>query len=59
MSETDWEIFYQQKNHVDMCSEFKNKFLEIDRSAIPTKTIRVREYNNPWFINDIRKEIRK
>jgi hypothetical protein len=32
--------------------------LDIARQCIPTKTITVRDYDKPWFNNEIRKEIR-
>jgi hypothetical protein len=32
--------------------------LDIARQRIPTKTITVRDYDKPWFNNEIRKEIR-
>ena len=42
----------------DMVEEFTKLFLDIARQSIPTKTITVRDYDKPWFNNEIRKEIR-
>jgi hypothetical protein len=42
----------------DMDEEFTKLFLDIARQCIPTKTITVRDYDKPWFNNEIRKEIR-
>jgi hypothetical protein len=49
-----------QVRHVvdDMVKEFTKLFLDIARQCIPTKTITVRDYDKPWFNNEIRKEIR-
>ena len=41
----------------DMVEEFTKLFLDIARQSIPTKTITVRDYDKPWFNNEIRKEI--
>ena len=42
-----------------MCNEFTKTFLEIARDCIPTKEIIVRENDQPWFNNTLkRKEIR-
>jgi hypothetical protein len=42
----------------DMVEEFTKLFLDIARQTIPTKTITARDYDKPWFNNEIRKEIR-
>ena len=42
----------------DMVEEFTKLFLDIARKCIPTKTITVRDYDKPWFNNEIRKGIR-
>jgi hypothetical protein len=41
-----------------MVEEFTKLSLDIARQCIPTKTITVRDYDKPWFNNEIRKEIR-
>jgi hydroxylamine reductase (hybrid-cluster protein) len=41
-----------------LVEEFTKLFLDIARQSIPTKTITVRNYDKPWFNNEIRKEIR-
>ena len=41
-----------------MVEEFTKLFLDIARQCIPTKTITVRDYDKPWFNNEIRKDIR-
>jgi hypothetical protein len=41
-----------------MVEEFTQLFLDIARQSISTKTITVRDYDKPWFKNEIRKEIR-
>ena len=41
-----------------MCEEFSKMFLKISSACIPSKTILIREKDNPWFSNEIRKEIR-
>ena len=42
-----------------MCNEFTKTFLEIARDCIPTKEIIIRENDQPWFNNTLkRKEIR-
>jgi hypothetical protein len=42
----------------DMFEEFTKLFLDIARQCISTKTVTVRDYDKPWFNNEIRKEIR-
>jgi hypothetical protein len=42
----------------DMVEELTKLFLDIARQCIPTKPITVRDYDKPWFNNEIRKEIR-
>jgi hypothetical protein len=41
-----------------MVEEFTHLCLDIARKCISTKTITVRDYDKPWFNNEIRKEIR-
>jgi hypothetical protein len=68
---TDLELFNNKMNEInwnekicilddvdDMVEEFTQLFLDIARQSIPTKTITVRDYDKPWFNNEIRKEIR-
>jgi hypothetical protein len=59
MNEINWNEKIGFLNDVDdMVEEFTKLFLDIARQCIPTKTITVRDYDKPWFNNEIRKEIR-
>jgi hypothetical protein len=59
MNEINWNEKIDFLNDVDdMVEEFTKLFLDIARQCIPTKTITVRDYDKPWFNNEIRKEIR-
>ena len=59
MIEINWNEMIGFLNDVDdMVEEFTKKKLDIARQSIPTKTITVRDYDKPWFNNEIRKEIR-
>jgi hypothetical protein len=59
MNEINWNEKIGFLNDVDdMVKEFTKLFLDIARQCIPTKTITVRDYDKPWFNNEIRKEIR-
>ena len=59
MNEINWNEMIGFLNDVDdMVEEFTKLFLDIARQSIPTKTITVRDYDKPWFNNEIRKEIR-
>ena len=59
MNETNWNEKIGFLNDVDdMVEEFTKLCLDIARQCIPTKTITVRDYDKPWFNNEIRKEIR-
>ena len=59
MDEINWNENIGFSNDVDdMVEEFTKLFLDIARQCIPTKTITVRDYDKPWFNNEIRKEIR-
>jgi hypothetical protein len=59
MNEINWNEMIGFLNDVDdMVEEFTKLFLDIARQCIPTKTITVRDYDKPWFNNEIRKEIR-
>ena len=59
MNEINWNENICILNDVDdMVEEFTKLFLDIARQCIPTKTITVRNYDKPWFNNEIRKEIR-
>ncbi|CAG2224800.1 unnamed protein product [Mytilus edulis] len=37
---------------------FTDKYIEIARNSIPTKTVTIRSSDKPWFNSEIRKEIR-
>ena len=59
ISEFQWEQFLTECNDVDtMCERFTRKYLEMIARNIPSKMIRVRQYDKPWFTSDIRREIR-
>ena len=59
MNEINWNEMIGFLNDVDdIVEEFTKLFLDIARQSIPTKTITVRDYDKPWFNNEIRKEIR-
>jgi hypothetical protein len=59
MNEINWNEKIDILDDVDdMVEEFTKLLLDIARQCIPTKTITVRDYDKPWFNNDIRKEIR-
>jgi hypothetical protein len=59
MDEINWNEKIGFLNDVDdMVEEFTKLFLDIARQCIPTKTITVRDYDKPWFNNEIRKDIR-
>jgi hypothetical protein len=59
MNELNWNETIGFLNDVDdMVEEFTKLFLDIARQSIPTKIITVRDYDKPWFNNEIRKEIR-
>jgi hypothetical protein len=59
MNEINWNEMIGFLSDVDdMVEEFTKLFLDITRQSIPTKTITVRDYDKPWFNNEIRKEIR-
>ena len=59
MDEFNWNEKIGFLNDVDdMVEEFTKLFLDIAKQCIPMKTITVREYDKPWYNNEIRKEIR-
>jgi hypothetical protein len=58
MNEINWNEMIGFLNDVDdMVEEFTKSFLDIARQSIPTKTITVRDYDKPWFNNEIRTHI--
>ena len=59
ISDFNWEAYLSECNDVDlMCERFTNKYLEMLEKYIPTKMVRIRKYDKPWFNDDIRKELR-
>jgi hypothetical protein len=59
VNEINWNEMIGFLNDVDdMGAVFTKLFLDIARQSIPTKIITVRDYDKPWFNNEIRKEIR-
>ena len=59
ISQFQWEPFLGECDNVDsMAERFTNKYLEMIARHIPSKTIRVRPNDKPWYNSEIRKEIR-
>ena len=55
----DWNSFLLSVNDVDeMAIKFSDKYLEMAKSFIPSKTVTIRPTDKPWFNSAIRKEIR-
>lgn len=55
----DWDAFFLEHTDVDnMSKQFTNKYMEMVASHIPSKQIRVKQTDKPWFNSDIKREIR-
>ena len=54
----DWSCFRQGTVN-EAISSFTNVFIEFAKVCIPSKTIVVREDNEPWYDSEIRRSSRK
>ena len=57
--EFQWEQFlYECTDVYEMYNRFTHKYLEMVGRRIPSKLVRIRLSDKPWFNSEIRKEIR-
>ena len=57
--EFQWEQFLHKSTDIeDMSNRFTHKYLEMVGRGIPSKLVRIRLNDKPWFNSEIRKEIR-
>jgi hypothetical protein len=58
ISEFQWESYLKECTDIDIMSlSFTQKYLEIISRNIPSKMIRVRPSDKPWFNSHIKREI--
>jgi hypothetical protein len=52
------QFLHKSTDIEDMCTRFTHKYLEIVVRGIPSRLVRIRLNDKPWFNSEIGKEIR-
>ena len=56
--QTDWDTILN-KNIDQATEEFTNTILKAADNAIPTRTVRARPHDKPWYTDELKRETRK